>query len=250
MVKSANRILSILEIIGASESGLTHADITAALQIPKSTLTALLFDLIDQEYILQNKLSKRFTLGPKILILAGKYLENTDVVGYGRNFVNEISKETTETVTLTIRIGFDALVAYKVDSAQPILPNVQVGIRLPLYASAAGKVMLAFFSEEEIEQYLNSVDLVKFTPKTIVDREQITADLIEIRRSGLAYNREGFREGITAIAAPVFDHQRKVVASVTISALTFLLDSHKEKIFEKRLLEIANRFSHVLGYSD
>ena len=207
MVKSANRILSILEIIGASESGLTHADITAALQIPKSSLTALLFDLIDQEYILQNKLSKRFTLGPKILILAGKYLENTDIVGYGRNFVNEISKETAETV------------------------------------------MLAFFSEEDIERYLDSTEFAKFTPKTIVDREQITVDLIEIRRSGLAYNREGFRDGITAIAAPVFDHQKEVVASVTISAPTFLLDSNKENIFEKKLSEIASSFSHMLGYS-
>jgi DNA-binding IclR family transcriptional regulator len=249
MVKSANRILSILETIGASESGLTHTEITAALQIPKSSLTALLFDLIDHEFVLQNKLSKQFTLGPKILILAGKYLENTDLIGYGRNFVNEISKETAETVTLTIRIGLDALVAYKVDSAQPILPNVQVGIRLPLYASAAGKVMLAFFSEEEIERYLDSTELVKFTPKTIVDRKQINSDLIEIRKSGMAHNREGFRKGITAIAAPVFDHHKEVVASITISALTFLLNSNKEKLFEKKLSEIASRFSHVLGYS-
>ena len=135
------------------------------------------------------------------------------------------------------------------DSAQPILPNVQVGIRLPLYASAAGKVMLAFFSEEDIEHYLDTTDLVKFTPKTIVDREQIAADLTEIRKSGLAYNREGFREGITAIAAPVFDHQKEVVASVTISAPTFLLDSNKEKIFEKKLSEIASSFSHMLGFS-
>ena len=87
MVKSANRVLSILETIGASKHGLTHAEITAALQIPKSSLTALLFDLTDREYLLQNKLSKRFTLGPKILILAGKYLENTDIVDYGRNYV-------------------------------------------------------------------------------------------------------------------------------------------------------------------
>lgn len=249
MVKSANRVLSILETISANKSGLTHTEITAALQIPKSSLTALLFDLIDQEYLLQNKLSKRFTLGPKILILARRYSENTDIVDYGRNFVYEISKETAETVTLSIRVGFDALVTYKVDSAQPILPNVRVGVRLPLYASAAGKVMLAFFSEAEIERYLNSADLVRFTPKTIVDRKQIITDLIEIRKSGLAYNREGFREGITAIAAPVFDHQKEVVASITISALTFLLNSNKEIIFEKKLSEITSRLSHMLGYS-
>lgn len=248
MVKSANRVLSILETISNSKSGLTHVEITEALNIPKSSLTALLSDLIDQEYLLQNKPSKRFTLGPKILILARKYSENTDIISHGRNFVNEISKETTETVTLSIRIGFNALVTYKVDSDRPILPNVQVGKRLPLYAAAAGKVMLAFFSEEEIERYLNSVDLVKFTPKTIVDREQIIADLIEIRQSGLAYNREGFREGITAIAAPVFDHQKAVIASITISALTFLLDSNKEIIFGKKLSETASNLSHMLGY--
>jgi DNA-binding IclR family transcriptional regulator len=109
--------------------------------------------------------------------------------------------------------------------------------------------MLAFFSEEEIERYLDSTELVKYTPKTIVDRKQINYDLIDIRKSGLAYNREGFREGITAIAAPVFDHQKEVVASITISAPTFLLDSNKEKLFGKKLSEIASRFSHMLGYS-
>ncbi len=250
MVKSANRVFSILEIIGESKTGLTHGEIRSALQIPKSSLTALLVDLIGQECVVQDSLSKRFTLGPKILILAGKYIENIDIVNYGRKFVNEISKETSQTVTLTTRIGFDALVVYKIDTAQPILPNVQVGIYLPLYASAAGKVMLAFFNEKEIQQYLNSTDFVKFTPKTIVDRKKILSDLIEIKKSGLATNREGYREGITAIAAPVFDHQKDVVASITIAVPSFFLNSKKEKKYEKKLSEIASKLSRMLGYSN
>jgi DNA-binding IclR family transcriptional regulator len=249
MVKSANRVFSILEIIGESKTGLTHGEIRSILQIPKSSLTALLVDLLSQDYVVQDSLSKRFTLGPKILILARKYVENIDILNYGRNFVNEISKETLQTVTLTTRIGFDALVVYKVDAAQPILPNVQVGIYLPLYASAAGKVMLAFFKEKEVQQYLNSTDFVKFTPKTVVDRKKILSDLIEIKRSGLAYNREGFREGVTAIAAPVFDYHKEVIASITISAPSFLLNSQKEKNFENKLTAIAGKLSRMMGYS-
>lgn len=248
LVKSADRVMRILEKVGRHKDGLTQKEISERLQIPKSSLHAILSDMTDHEYLTHDNLTKRFVLGPKVLILAGRYLENQDVVGQGRPLVSKLSRETGETGVLAIPVGWDALVVYKEDCLQPILPSIQVGTRFPFYASAAGKAILAHYTDREANRYLRSVKLSRITAHTVTNPKQLLSELKAIRKGALAYNREGFREGITAIAAPVFNHNGQVVASISISALTRSLTSNKEKQYEGIITKITTRFSKLLGY--
>lgn len=249
MVKSAVRVMEIIETVCGKKDGMTQKDLSDALGIPKSSLSSILSDMTDREYLLQDRLTKRFVLGPQVLILAGGYLENQDVVGQGRPMISLLSRETGESGALAIPVGTDALLVYKEDCLQPILPSIQIGTRFPLYSSAVGKALLAYYPDHEIERYLRSVKLTPVTKHTITDREQLLAELKAIRKSGLAYNRDGFREGITAIAAPVFNHTGRAVASISISVLTLHLTSEKEKKYENILKKITSRFSRLLGHS-
>jgi DNA-binding IclR family transcriptional regulator len=249
MVKSAERVMRILETVCYNKDGLTQKDISEHLQIPKSSLSAILTNMTDREYLVQDQLTKRFVLGPQLLILAGGYLNNQDVVGQGRPLVSKLSRETGESGALAIPVGWDALLVYKEDCLQPILPSIQIGTRFPFFASAVGKAILAHYSDREIRQYLSSVELAAITKHTVTDPEQLLSELKAIRNGALAYNREGYREGITAIAAPVFNHNGRVVASISISALTLRLTPKKEKLFEGIITKITNRFSRLLGYS-
>jgi DNA-binding IclR family transcriptional regulator len=249
MVKSADRVMHVLERVCVHKDGLTQKEISEMLQIPKSSLSAILDNMTTREYLMQDKDTKRYVLGPQVLILAGAYLDNQDVVGIGRPLTSELSRETGETGALAIPVGYDALIVYKEDSLQPILPSIQVGTRLPLFASAVGKAILSQYSEQEIDQYFKAVKLAPLSKYTVTDPQQLIEELKTIQNGSPAYTRQGYREGITAIAGPVFNHQGRVVAAISVSALSARLTPRKEKLFAGIVTRITRRFSRLLGYS-
>ena len=249
MVKSATRVFMIMEAVCDEKCGLTQKELSVKLDIPKSSLSVILRDLVTNEYLLMDAPSKRYLLGPQLLTMAGRYLNNQDVVEIGRPLINEAAQETGESGALALLVGWDALLVYKRDSEQPILPSIQVGTRFPLYASAVGKAILAHLPEVDIERYFKTVRLEAITPQTPTDPQILRKELQDIKAGGSAYNRNHYRMGISAIAAPVFDHTGKVAAAVSISILTQSSSPAKEALIEKAISKIADRYSRLLGYS-
>lgn len=111
--------MKILETVCNNKDGLTKKDISELLQIPKSSLSAILTNMTDREYLLRDQWTKRFVLGPQVLILAGGYLGNQDVVGQGPPLVSKLTREAGESGALAIPVGWDALLVYKEDCLQP-----------------------------------------------------------------------------------------------------------------------------------
>jgi len=249
MVKSANRVIQILKTVGSHPEGLAHSEIAETLEIPKSSLSALLVNLLDCEYLTIDNSTRRYTLGPQILVLAGRYLEKHDAVEQGHSLISELRQETGEVVSLAVPAGGEAIIVYRKEGLQPIVPSLQVGTRLPLYASAPGKCILAHYKDEKLEEYFASVALTPFTRNTVTDPKRLMVELRVIRGGGFGYNHEEYREGVMAIAAPVFDFYGQLVAALAIAAPTFRIDTAKEKYFEDKLGEITNRFSRRLGFT-
>lgn len=249
MVKSANRVIQILETVGSHQEGLIHSEIAEILKIPKSSLTALLVNLVDCEYLTIDNSIRRYQLGPQILALAGRYLEKHDVVEQGRSLISELRRETGEVISLAIPAGKEAIIVYRKEGLQPVVPSLQVGTRLPLYASAPGKCILAHYTDEKLEEYFTSVVLTPFTRNTVTDPKRLMVELRVILNGGFGYNHEEYREGVMAIAAPVFDFYGQLVAALAIAAPTFRIDTAKEKYYEDKLGEITNRFSRQLGFT-
>lgn len=238
-----------METICLNRQGLSQKDISRQLAIPKSSLSALLTDLINREYIILDSSTRRYVMGPQLLVMAGRYLDNQDVVGHGRPLVSALTRETGESGALAIPVGWDALIVYKEDCVQPVLPSIQVGTRLPFYGSAVGKAMLAHFPPDEVRRYLDSMEFIPLTRHTITSKDELAAELEEIRNGAPAYNSQGYREGISALAAPVFDHSGRVTAAVAISALAIRLTPDKEERFKDILKRTTDRFSRLLGHS-
>ena len=96
VVKSADRIIQILETIGLESGGSTHRDLWEALGIPKGSLSLLLSNLIDRDYVTFDAASKRYRLGPRLLVLAGRYLSTIDLVRIGIPILRELVAEVNE----------------------------------------------------------------------------------------------------------------------------------------------------------
>lgn len=248
MVKSAERAIRILETIARSSGGFTHTDLCHALHIPSGSLTPLLITLLDLGYLSLNPATKRYALSTAVLSLARSYQEGLDLVRMGEPFLFQLVEKTGESAAITLENANRSTVVAKVKSPLPLSHSLNVGDSAPLYAGASGKIYLSSRSDSEIEHYLSTSDLTPMTAKTPTRPERIWDEIRAIRRGGLSYSREYIFEGVSAIAAPVRDFTRKVVATFIVSAPTSRLVPRKERQVEKALLEASAALSAKLGY--
>lgn len=247
MVTSISRSDQIMGLIGQRKEGLTHSEINARLRLPKSSLSRILSTLVDLKYLTINPFNKKYLLGPRILALTGEYLSGLDVFEVGKGFVGDLAKLTGETVTLAIANQWEIFVIAIENVPDTILRAPRVGFHMPIYATAVGKAVMAFRPEEAVEQYLTSTELLPLTPHTITDREIIKQELDAVRREGVAYCREGFREFVVTLAAPIFNYQGEVIASLAVSMLSLHVTKEKEKEIKQILCDTAKTISQKMG---
>lgn len=247
MVKSANRVVKILEAVGASKNGVSHAELSAALNIPKGSLSLLLAELVANEFLSERKEDRRYILGPQIIVLAGKFLSNLDIVRLGRTIVHEVMTRTDESSALAVRKGYEMLVAYGENSSQPLKRSIEIGYRAPLHTTAGGKAILANLPNDYQEEYLSSVQLEAVTPSSITDAETLQRELETIRSSGISYSREEQHKGLIAMAAPVFDLHSSVSGSILVTLPTIRFTPEKEKVIESALRQGSTELSRLMG---
>jgi len=248
MVKSADRVFQVLEFIVGNKEGLSHKELSGDLDIPKSSLSALLSNLVSREYLSYNSINKRYRLGPKVLFLAGRHLSGLDIVQLGQPVVRKVMVRTEESVELAVRSGYKIQIVCKVDCFRPLQSVIELGNTAPIYATAAGKAILAFQSSEEIEDYLSSVEFEQITNKTIMDKAVFRRQLGRIRSGAIAYSREELNEGLVAMAIPVFNLSGSVVASLVVPIPTPRFTTKREKLISGALREAGRELSHQLGF--
>ncbi len=248
MVKSADRSLQILEFIADTREGLSHKDLSKSLSIPGSSLSALLSTLVSREYLSFDAVSRRYRIGPEILHLAGRYLASSDIVQLGAPILRTLVNSTRESALIAIRKQNNIQIVSKELCSKSLQQVIDVGERAPLYTTAAGKAILAYFSAEELKNYLASVKLKQLTPETITNKKVLMRQLKQINAGAIAYSLRENEEHIIAMAAPIFDLNRSVTASITVPVPVVRFSSEKEKIIEPALRNAAESLSHQLGF--
>ena len=248
MVKSANRVIKILLAVGASRHGIRNVELSADLSIPKGSLSPIMAELVANDFLTLRKEDRRYTLGPQIIMLAGQYLGDLDMVQLVRPIVHDLMMTTNESSVLAIKKGFEILIIYGEESPQPLKRSVEIGYRAPLHTTAGGKAILAHLPDKEIDQYLTSVKMAPVLPATITLPEALMEQLTAIRAGALACAREEQIEGLTAMAAPVFDLYGDVVSALVVTVPTIRVKRESEKLIEETLRRASATFSRQLGY--
>jgi len=249
MVKSADRVIRILEKVGQNKNGLRHTEISKALSIPKSSLTALLSSLVSKAYLSVIPAENRYVLGPQILALAGYYQAANDILKISQPIIRNLMQVTSESASLTVSRGTEVMIVCKEDCPNPLKHQLDLGQRGPMYATAGGKIFLAYLSSKELDEYFSSVELIPFTKHTNLDPEKSKHELIEVRKTNIAYNREEHEIGIIAMSTPVYDLYGKLVASVGVPMPIIRFTPEKEQFIKKELLSSAEMISYKLGFN-
>ena len=123
-----------------------------------------------------------------------------------------------------------------------------MGKRAPLHCTALGKVLLAYMSEKERKKILEEKGLPRLTEKTITDKKKLEKELGEVKEQNFALDREENEKDVCCIAAPIRNHQGKVIAAISISTLSFRIDKNVHNNLKKALIETSKKISKRLGY--
>src|SRR5919206_3672179 len=177
MAKSALRVLQIMEYIAEQRDGCTHTQLAHGLNIPKSSLTALLNDLQSQGYLHRNPETGKFTIGIQVLWLANSYLRNLNLARMGTPIVGELYAAVHQFSVLSIPVGTEYVVICTESVPSLFTHTLQIGHRGPLFCSATGRAILAHLPEERVNEILLASPLRALTPYTKTDPAVIKAEL-------------------------------------------------------------------------
>ena len=253
LVQTIERTALILEILGQAPSGLSLGELSEKVKLPKGTAHRLLTSLAYFDFVRQDRASKHYLLGFKLVELGNHLLSHIDLRNEARPYLVGLSDEVQETVHLVVLNRDRALYIDKVDlhSRRGGLQMVsRVGSRNPLHCSAVGKVLLAFMPETDAEVIVQNIKPEQLTDHTITDPSALKQHLLMIRTKGYAIDDEENEEGVRCIAAPIRNEIGEVVAAMSVSGPTTRVTNEKiNDSLKFQVIETAMRISRKLGFS-
>lgn len=248
LVQSVSRSLRILEALGRNSRPQSLAEITAAVQLPKTTVHRLLETLQYEGYVEQNPVTRQLILSSKILELAASFLGRLDVREVARPLLMELWQQSQETVHLGLLDGGEVLYVEKLESPHTIRMYSEIGRRAPLHCTGLGKALLANLPPEKRERIIEQRGLKRYTENTLVDRADLLQELATIRSQGVAFDNEEHEKNVRCVAAPVYDAQGQVIAAISIAGPAFRMTPERQQDLEPHVMEAAQRISRRLGY--
>ena len=247
-VQSAERIFQILEML-AEQGEMGLMEISAALDLHKSTVHRLLMSLIYMGYAKQNEQTQKYMLTYKIVNMAGKILDQTDILQIAKPFMERLSDISGETVHLVQREGNHILYISKIEAKVGTIRMVShVGMVHPMYCSGVGKAIMATLPEKEVKAIWDESVIEKKTEKTITDYEQMLTTLEEIRQKGYALDDEENEEGVRCIAACVRGYGKNVKYAFSISGPISRMTMERVEELALDVKKVKVELSKELGY--
>lgn len=242
-----DRALALLEFISAHSDGVTTSEIRAELGFSANLVFRLTKALMVHGYIERDLGGTRFLLTQKLLTLAQPKREERSLGQIAWPTLCWLRDVTGESAHIGIRSGWECVVLERAIGPNLFKYYTEAGARGPLHAGAPGKAMLAWLPEEELRQVLEEMPLVRVTNNTIQTREAFARELREVREKGYAMDRGETLEGLYCLGAPVWDGERRVCASLWITAPEPRLDEASVRRHLPWVLEAGQRMTAALA---
>lgn len=201
-VKSAARVLEVLELLGEDGARLSLAEMASAMAVPKSSLHAILRTMEAHHWVDVDATGTRYGLGLKALLTGTAYLAGDDAVSLAGPVLDALAEETGEAVHLGRLDGTDVVYLAKRESRHALRMFSAVGRRLPAHATALGKAVLSQYDPAEVQRRLNW-PLGKLTLDTVVEPDALLAQLAEARLRGWALDDGENSVDIRCVAVPL-----------------------------------------------
>ena len=248
-VKSAVRVLQILDILAINPDGLILTELQEKSGIPISSLHGLMSSLEHMNYVKRSDDSRRYKLRTKLLQFTSILSSYHDLITISDPIMNQIKEETSEATSLSILEGDSILFIHKNPAPGRIQIINPAGSRLPSHATGSGKVMLAYLEDEELETIFPDEMLPQVTSRTITSKSRLKQELMLIRERGYAYDDEESSIGVWAVASCIRKRSGKPIASLSVVAPISRVQSKDSsnwpELVRRGAIEISNSLEYL-----
>jgi IclR family pca regulon transcriptional regulator len=214
-VQSLERGLVVIRSFGEDSSRQTLSDVARRTGYSRAACRRLLHTLEELDYVGVD--GRDFYLLPHILDIGYSYLSSLPFRRIVEPFVEELSSEVNESVSVSVLDGGEVVYVSRVATSRIMTVSISVGNRLPAYCTSMGRVLLASMPLEEQRRQLAQTPMTALTKYTLTDETLILAELVKVAKQGWAVNDQELEEGLRSIAAPIVDSSGRTVAAMNIS---------------------------------
>lgn len=208
--------LAVINAFKGSNNRLSISQVALKAELDRAATRRCLLTLLDEGYASHD--GKFFSLTPQILRLGHSYLSSAQLPAIVQPYLDALLEQTDHSATLSVLDGTDVVVVARA-AAKPVLSiHLAPGSRLPAYATATGRVLLAALPAYKAEALLRTSDLRPLTNSTTTDVASLLANLESVRERGYSLIDQELESGLCALAIPIEDSTGKTIASLILSA--------------------------------
>ena len=246
-VQSIGRAFAILEEVARNRDGIGLAELAKRVGLHNSTTFHLVKTMASLGYVRQIKDTKRYRIGRPLFALAAGALDEIEMVSMATPVLDDLSHETGESSHFATRMSDAVVVMARTPGPGAFQLTERMGVVRPAYCTALGKVILAALRPDQLERYLDRVELKPLTQNTITERGRLLQEIAEIRSAGIAFDDCEFDSELRCAAMPIFDFSGKVVGAIGISGPVWRLSIQALRSRARSLEAAAKRLSEAFG---
>jgi IclR family pca regulon transcriptional regulator len=243
-IQSFQRGIDVIRVFDGSHPRMTLSQVAKRADLTRATARRFLYTLIDIGYMDTD--GREFWLTPRVLELGFAYLSSLGIPEIATPHLQRLTQQVNESSSVSILDGTDIVYVARVPMRRIMTVAIAIGTRFPAYATSMGRVLLAGLEPDALNRVLDLTSFDSLTPHTITRRDELIANIDEIRQQGWAFVDQELEVGLRSIAAPIVDAQDRVVAAANISLGANRFGSDPATEFLPILLDATRRISEDL----
>lgn len=246
-VQSLARAFAILEEVARHREGIGLADLSKLVGLHNSTTFHLAKTMVSLGYIRQEKDSKRYRVGRPLFALAASALDEIEMVNVATPVLEAVSRETGETGHFAVRMGDAVVVIARTSGPGALQLTDRVGVVRPAHCTAVGKIILASLRDDQLQRFLERVDLKPWTEKSITEPPALLREIADVKRTRVGIDDGEFNSEVRCLAVPVTDFTGHTIGALGISGPIWRLSHQTLQTHAKIVQAAASRLSAAFG---
>ena len=240
------RSFAILERVANSPTPVDVLDIIASLKLPKATAYRLVDWFVTQGYLSREPGRRRLIVGPKLASLAFGALASSMRNDAPHLVLQRLVHTLNETCNIGTLLNGEVVYLDRVEAEDwPLRLHYTTGSRVPLHCSAIGKLYLAMAPSPRRRRLLQSLELRRFTEQTITERARLDAELRQIRKEQVSFDRQEYLAGVICMAVPIIGKHGELLAALAIQAPEARMNVQTARRHLPKLRSAATELAHV-----
>ncbi len=232
LVQSLVKGLTVIKAFNQQRPSMTLSEVASVTGFTRAATRRFLLTLLNEGYVKQD--GKLFSLTAKVLDLGFSYLSSLDIWHNAKPLMNTLVEQLNESCSAAVLDGHDVVYVARVATTKRIMSiTINVGTRLPAFATSMGRVLLADMTAPALDSFLALCQIEPFTQYTTTEKGALKAEIAQVKAQGYSMVEQELEIGLTSISVPVHNGNGEVIAALNVS--THMSQTARQQIVEEIL---------------